>query len=282
MSDTLLRQDSTPEDIVGMQPGNDFITTHNNDNQSLVYSLPSKTSDHIFDDQSLPAADFRFDAKVANVFDDMVSRSVPFYHEMQRMTCQMAADFAEPGSEIYDIGCSTATTLLELDKKIGPHVGLVGIDNSAEMIEKARTKLESAQLTRSWRLVNTDIHQNLPIENASVVTMLLTLQFARPLYRERIMERIYNGLNKNGCVILIEKLVQEDSRINRMFIDHYYDFKRSNGYSETEISKKREALENVLVPYRFEENKELLSSVGFTAVEEFFRWYNFCGIIAVK
>lgn len=242
----------------------------------------SAASDKLFDDTSMRAADFRFDSKVAQVFDDMVSRSVPFYEEMQRMVCELAKDFAEPSSEIYDIGCSTATTLLQLDKIVNPYVGLVGIDNSPEMIEKAREKLESAQLPRSWRLVNADIHHNLPIENASVVTMVLTLQFARPLYRERIMERIYQGLNKNGCVILVEKLVQEDSRINRMFIDHYYDFKRSNGYSETEIAKKREALENVLVPYRFEENRELLEGVGFTAVEEFFRWYNFCGIIAVK
>lgn len=265
------------DNAFGMHPGDD-CTVDINGKATVLNFRPDK----IFDDQTLPAADFCFDTKVVNVFDDMVSRSVPFYDEMQRMTCQMAADFAEAGSEIYDIGCSTGTTLLQMDQKVGPYVGFVGIDNSADMIQKAHAKLEGAHLMRNWRLVNTDIHHNLPIENASVVTMVLTLQFARPLYRERIMERIFSGLNKNGCIILIEKLVQEDSRINRMFIDHYYDFKRCNGYSETEIAKKREALENVLVPYRFEENRELLKSVGFNAVEEFFRWYNFCGIIAVK
>lgn len=282
MTNTLMRQDTSPEDCIGIYPGDEFTVIKSNDNSPVAYAPSPGKSDTLFDDQSLPASDFRFDAKVAGVFDDMVSRSVPFYHEIQGMTCQMAADFAEPGSEIYDIGCSTGTTLIELDAKIGPDVSLVGIDNSAEMIEKARKKLEQGTLSRNWRLINTDIHQNLPIDNASVVTMVLTLQFARPLYRERIMERIYNGLNKNGCLIIIEKLVQEDSRLNRMFIDHYYDFKRANGYSETEIAKKREALENVLVPYRFEENRELLKSAGFGAVEEFFRWYNFCGIIAVK
>ncbi len=247
-----------------------------------IVPLPEEPSDKVFDDQSMRVADFRFDAKVAHVFDDMVSRSVPFYDEMQRMACELAKDFAEAGSEIYDIGCSTGTTLLQLDKSVGPHVGFVGIDNSAQMIGKASAKLEAAGMSRQWRLVEADIHQNLPVENASVVTMVLTLQFVRPLYRERIMKRIYDGLNRNGCVILVEKLVQEDSRLNRMFIDHYYDFKRLNGYSETEIAKKREALENVLVPYRFEENRELLKQVGFGAVEEFFRWYNFCGMIAVK
>lgn len=282
MSDKQMHYDRPPEDNFGTNPGDDCLIGRAASKAAQIVPFPLTTCDTLFNDQSMNAADFRFDAKVAHVFDDMVSRSVPFYNEMQRMTCEIAGDFAEAGSEIYDIGCSTGTTLLQLDRKIGPHVGLVGIDNSAEMIDKARTKLEQADLIRSWRLMNTDIHHNLPIENASVVTMLLTLQFARPLYRERIMKRIYDGLNRNGCVILIEKLVQEDSRVNRMFINHYYDFKRSNGYSETEIAKKREALENVLVPYRFEENHELLKAVGFSAVEQFFRWYNFCGIIAVK
>lgn len=249
---------------------------------ALVETDPAAVADTVFADTAMPIADFRFDAKVANVFDDMVSRSVPFYHEMQRMTCEIAKDFAEEGSDVYDIGCSTGTTLIELDNVLAPNVGLVGIDNSHEMIDKARSKLEAAQMKHAWRLMHGDAHAHLPIENASVVTMLLVLQFIRPLYRERIIQRIFQGLRKNGCIILIEKLVVEDSRVNRMFIDHYYDHKRRNGYSETEIAKKREALENVLVPYRLEENRELLKDAGFTAVEEFFRWYNFSGIIAVK
>ena len=244
--------------------------------------LTEQATDHVFADQSNPAADFKFDATVATVFDDMVSRSVPFYEEMQRMTCEIARDFATPSSEIYDIGCSTGTTLMALDQVVSPYVGLVGIDNSAEMMQKAHSKLEKAALTRSWRLEQTDIHNKLLIQNASVVTMLLTLQFVRPLYRSRIMEQICQGLNDNGCVILIEKIVTEDSRVNRMFIEHYYDFKRNNGYSETEIAKKRESLENVLVPYRMEENHALLKDAGFTVVEEFFRWYNFTGILAIK
>ncbi len=244
-------------------------------------TLLKEQADRVFTD-SHPAGDFRFDAKVAHVFDDMVSRSVPFYEEMQRMTCEIARDFAVPGTEIYDIGCSTATTMLALDQTVSPDVSFVGIDNSAEMIDKARSKLEAAKLSRSWRLEQADIHQTLPIKNASVVTMLLTLQFVRPLYRAKIMKQIYDGLNENGCIILIEKLVVEDSRINQMFIEHYYDFKRNNGYSETEIAKKREALENVLVPYRLEENRALLKEAGFTAVEEFFQWYNFSGIMAIK
>jgi tRNA (cmo5U34)-methyltransferase len=120
------------------------------------------------------------------------------------------------------------------------------------------------------------------VENASVVLLVLTLQFVRPLYRERIIKSIYDGMADNGCLIIVEKVLGENSTFNRLFIKHYYEMKMRNGYSELEISQKREALENVLVPYRLEENKELLRGAGFKHVDVFFKWYNFCGIIAMK
>jgi tRNA (cmo5U34)-methyltransferase len=226
--------------------------------------------------------DFTFDRDTATVFDDMVGRSVPFYREIQRMTGEIAADFAVDGTNLYDLGCSTGTTLLELDSLLPPGVRFVGVDNSAEMLQKARQKLVEHGMTRPLTLVETDLHQGLVVENASAVIMILTLQFVRPLYRDRVIGSIVRGLNEQGCLILVEKLTMMDSLFNRLFIKYYYDLKRRNGYSEIEIARKREALENVLIPYRLEENRELLLSQGFKHVEEFFRWYNFCGVLAVK
>lgn len=250
--------------------------------QKIATLLDTNNRDTVFQDSAEKIGDFAFTATVANVFDDMVSRSVPYYEEMQRMACELASDFAKPNTRLYDIGCSTATTLLALDETVDPSVNFVGIDNSENMLAKARQKVEAANTTRPIEFVTADIHQGLAIENASVVTMLLTLQFVRPLHRERIMQRIVGGLNDQGCLILVEKLTSEDTLFNRLFIGHYYDFKRRNGYSDTEISQKREALENVLIPYRLEENVDLLKFCGFRSVECFFRWYNFCGLVAVK
>lgn len=244
--------------------------------------LKAEASDTVFANENAPAQDFVFNSNVARVFDDMVSRSVPYYDEMQRMVCELARDFAKPNTHLYDIGCSTATTLLALDKTVDPSVRFFGIDNASAMLEKAREKIASIGTTRAMELVECDLHQGLYLENASVVTMLLTLQFVRPLFRERIIKLLYQALNEQGALILIEKLTSEDSNFNRLFIEHYYDYKRRNGYSDTEITQKREALENVLIPYRWEENVLLLKEAGFKHVECFFRWYNFCGIIAVK
>lgn len=248
--------------------------------------LPAEVlpKDKVFETQG-KVGDFTFDAKVASVFDDMVSRSVPYYHEMQRMIVELAQEFATDGSRIYDIGCSTGTTMQLLDAHLpDKNVTFVGIDNAKEMLKQAKNKFEEAQppLHHPYQFKCQDVHKNLSINNASVVTLILTLQFVRPLYREKIIRRIYEGLNHNGCLLMIEKITSGDTLFNRLFIERYYDYKRRNGYTETEIAKKREALENVLIPYRLEENNTLLRMAGFRHVEVFFRWYNFCGILAVK
>lgn len=228
------------------------------------------------------AEDFKFGNTVVQVFDDMVTRSVPFYLEMQRMMTELANDFAMPGTRVYDLGCSTGTTLNNLDKVLPQDVEFIGIDNSPEMLTKCRNNFEANGFTRKYELLYADLNQGVKIENASVVVMCLTLQFIRPLHREKLVEEIYRQLNDNGCLILIEKVLGEDSLFNRQFIKYYYDFKRRNNYNDMEIAQKREALENVLIPYKLMENHELLTRCGFRHVETFFKWYNFCGMIAVK
>ncbi len=241
----------------------------------------TESKDQIFA-ESRPATDFHFGNETANVFDDMVVRSVPFYHEIQRMSSEIASDFAVEGTNLYDLGCSTGTTLLVLDPVISPGVRFVGIDSSQEMLEKARQKMAKFNLAHPCELIHADLHHGLILENASVVIMNLALQFVRPLYRSRVITEIFRGLNSQGCFILVEKLTMPHTLFNRLFIKYYYELKRRNGYSDMEIAHKREALENILIPYRLEENRDLLLSAGFNHFEVFFRWYNFCGMIAVK
>lgn len=226
--------------------------------------------------------DFKFSANVAKVFDDMVSRSVPFYGEIQRMTAELAASHAKENTLVYDLGCSTGTTMIGLDTLVNPNITFVGVDDSKEMLDKCRQKLNELGIKRTVELRCADLTNNLVVENSSVVVLCLTLQFIRPIYREQLLKNIYAGLNSGGVLILIEKILAEESQFNRDFIDYYYNYKRRNNYSELEISQKREALENVLVPYKLSENISLLRDVGFAHCETFFKWYNFAGLIATK
>ena len=180
--------------------------------------------------------DFDFGKKTAAVFDDMLDRSVPFYSEIQRMLGELVADFAVQGTSIYDLGCSTGNTFLAAGANLPPDldVGFVGLDSSQEMLRKAEEKLVATQFPWPYALKLQDLNDGIHVENASVVLMILTLQFVRPLNRESLIAGLHRGLNHNGCLLLVEKVLGEHSTFNRLFIDHYYEMKRRKGYKKTQ------------------------------------------------
>lgn len=239
-------------------------------------------TDNIFKTKQERSSDFKFDASVVDVFDDMVVRSVPFYLEFQRMITELAKDFAVPHTSLYDLGCSTCTTMISLNKMLDPSIKFVGIDNSTEMLDVCRSNFEREEFARAYDLEYRDLNRDFEIENASVVILCLALQFIRPIYRFKLLQSIYQQMNTGGCLILVEKVLAEEPSFNKAMIKYYYDFKRRNNYDEMEISQKREALENVLIPYKLSENVEMLMEAKFKSVETFFKWYNFAGIIAFK
>jgi tRNA (cmo5U34)-methyltransferase len=238
--------------------------------------------DQVFKSKIEKSTDFKFDKKVVDVFDNMVVRSVPFYLEMQRMITELAKDYAIPGTSLYDLGCSTGTTMLSLDKVVDTSIKFVGIDNSNEMLEMCRSNFIANNVRRDYELQIADLNRNIELQNASVVVLCLTLQFVRPVNRFKLLQSAREQLVNGGCLILVEKLLAENETFNRQMIKYYYDFKRRNSYDDMEISQKREALENVLIPYRLSEDHQLLLEAGFSSVETFFKWYNFSGMIAFK
>ena len=244
--------------------------------------MPSSAADKVFANPLGQIEDFVFDETVAAVFDDMVSRSVPMYAEIQRMLAELAAAFVSEDSTVYDLGCSTGTTLSVLHKSLRVPVRLIGIDNSAEMLEQCRAKLVDLRIADAIELRPGNLDDGIEINDASAVFLVLTLMFVRPLNREKLMRQIYSGIRDDGCLLVVEKVLGNGSMFNRLFIERYYAYKRRMGYSELEIAQKREALENILIPYRLEENRELLLSAGFRQVDVFFKWYNFAGFVAVK
>ena len=222
---------------------------------------------------------FEFDEEVASVFDDMLDRSVPFYKEMQRLSIVFANNFLENGSRVYDLGCSTATTLIELSKNCNKDLKLIGIDNSKAMLERANNKSKAFGV--DIKFICNYIF-DVDLKDAKVIFSNYTLQFIRPLQREKLVKKIYDGLTEGGVFIFSEKLVSQNSILNKQLIDEYYSFKKAQGYSEFEISQKREALENVLIPYTEDENNKMIKDAGFSHCEMIFKWVNFATFIAIK
>lgn len=222
---------------------------------------------------------FEFDEDVASVFDDMLHRSVPFYDQMLELTTAFAQNYLEDGDTVYDLGCSTASTLINIAKKSDVKLNFYGVDNSAAMLERAKHKTNAFGLDINF--IEDDIF-NVEIKPSKVIISNYTLQFIRPLQREKLIQKIYNSLEDGGVFIFSEKVITEDNVLNKQFIDSYYEFKKKQGYSEFEIAQKREALENVLIPYTYEENKNMILNSGFKHFDCIFKWINFGTFIAIK
>jgi len=222
---------------------------------------------------------FEFDEEVASVFDDMLNRSVPYYKEMQRLSINFALNFLEKDDKVFDLGCSTASTLIELAKHSKVPLELNGIDNSSAMLKRAQNKCKAFGV--DINLIESDIF-DYEIKDAKLIIANYTLQFIRPLQREKLILKINEALNEKGIFIFCEKVISNNSTLNKQCIDEYYTFKKEQGYSEFEISQKREALENVLIPYTEEENIKMIKDAGFSHCETLFKWVNFATFIAIK
>ncbi|MCK9491786.1 MAG: carboxy-S-adenosyl-L-methionine synthase CmoA [Sulfurimonas sp.] len=222
---------------------------------------------------------FEFDEEVAAVFDDMLKRSVPFYEESQKITKFFALKSIKKDSVVYDLGSSTGSLLISISKDLENEARLVGLDNSEAMLEQARKKAQA--FGAKIELENADILEY-NYEQADVFISNYTLQFIRPLVREELVKKINLSLSSDGIFIFSEKVISHDSKLNKDLIECYYDYKKEQGYSEYEIVQKREALENVLVPYSEDENIKMAKNCGFKHCEVVFRWANFATFIAIK
>ena len=222
---------------------------------------------------------FEFDEEVAVVFDDMLARSVPFYDEAMKLTAHFASLNIDENERVYDLGCSTASLLLEIERKMKHEIQLIGIDNSTAMLEQASKKIQA--FNSKIELSCGDI-LSYDYREAAVICSNYTLQFVRPPVRADFVKKIYDALKPGGLFIFSEKIISKDTKLNKQMIDIYYEYKKAQGYSEYEIVQKREALENVLIPYTEEENKKMLFDAGFSHCESIFKWVNFETFVAKK
>ena len=237
--------------------------------------------DTLFENKA-SAETFEFNERVADVFDDMLDRSVPFYKQVIEMVAEILGRSLQADDTVYDLGCSTGTTLMALAKKLeSKNHKFIGIDSSKAMLDKALRKAEMFSMADRIDFIEMDITQA-ELSRAGGIILNYTLQFIKPSIRPEFLKNIHNGLRNNGILILSEKVICQDKELDQQFLDSYHRYKKRRGYSELEIANKREALENVLVPLTIQENYDLLVQAGFTRVETFFQWFNFVSFVACK
>ncbi len=238
--------------------------------------------DTVFADKKTKVEPFEFNQAVTDVFDDMLNRSVPLYEESIHRQSQLAADFYRPGSRIYDLGCSNGNLGIRILSQFNDRVfSMKGVDSSSFMIEKYSSRLENRADSSKIELICKPL-EDVEIKNASVVLINLTLQFVDMDKRDDLIKRIYDGLNPGGIMLLTEKTAHPLPVMDELEKKYYCSFKRENGYSDLEISQKRDALEKVLVPETVQTHLHRLNRAGFSIAETWLKWFNFTSFMAIK
>ncbi len=224
-------------------------------------------------------SNWKFNKEVANIFENHVRKSVPLYDDIHETIENLSEWFIEEDTNVYDIGTSTGEALKRVMKHHrNKRINYIGIDNSKDMIEKAKEILKDG-----INLINDDVtNANFKIHNASFITVVLTLQFIPKRKRQEVINKLYNGLNEGGALIIVEKVIGNNAKFDEMFIELYHDFKLEKGLTEKEVFAKSRSLRGVMQPNTTAENMNMLNKAGFSDVDIFFKWCNFVGIIAVK
>jgi tRNA (cmo5U34)-methyltransferase len=231
-------------------------------------------------------AGFTFDENVVRVFPDMIQRSVPGYSTIIAMTGVLAERYAIPHTNCYDLGSSLGASTLSMRQHLETDFAaracrIVAVDNSPAMIERCRELITRDMLHTPVDLQLDDICDT-EIDNASVAVLNFTLQFVPLERREQLLSRIGANMHHGGVLVLSEKIRFEDEHLQQLNTDLYHTFKRANGYSDLEISQKRSALENVLLPETIAAHTERLRRAGFTSVDVWFQCFNFASLVAIR
>ena len=241
--------------------------TENSDN---IYAAKQQTSP------------FQFDEKVAAVFPDMIKRSVPGYAEIIHYIQLLASKYIQSNSNCYDLGCSLGAASLAMSYgNQNEGVKIIGVDNSSAMINLCHNNIDSFKHKTPIQLQKADIQQ-IQFSKASMVVLNYTLQFIPQDQRLEVISRLYKAMLPRGILILSEKIIFPDDRTNQLMVELHHQFKRENGYSDLEISQKRNALDKVLIPETMDTHINRLKVAGFATINCLQQQLNFATLVAIK
>jgi tRNA (cmo5U34)-methyltransferase len=235
-------------------------------------------------DQGLPKdnARWQFDESVTDVFDNMLSRSIPQYEVMREAVFELGSRFVKPHTSIVDLGCSRGEALAPFVRKFGARNRFIGVEVSPTMLGAVRERFAGLIKDGFVDIRDLDLRTHYPLEKASLTLAVLTIQFTPIEYRQRIVKTIFEHTLPGGAFILVEKVLASTAQLDELFVERYHAMKARNGYTTEQIERKRLALEGVLVPVTARWNEDLLRDAGFRQIECFWRWLNFAGWVGVR
>jgi len=240
------------------------------------------SKDQIFKDSGAGPGSFEFNDAVADVFPDMLRRSIPGYDASLEAIGTLARRYVAPGTRCYDLGCSLGAATLAMRHNIaGRDCAIVAVDLAPAMVARCQSVIDADDTDVSVAVQAADI-RDVEISNASMVVLNYTLQFLPVGDRVELISRIYAGLNKGGVLVLSEKVADDDPTVESLLVDLHHAFKRANDYSDLEIARKRSALDNVLIPETTTVHLDRLTAAGFKHRSVWLKHFNFVSILAIR
>jgi tRNA (cmo5U34)-methyltransferase len=240
--------------------------------QRQVRSDMSK--DQIYQQQEAEAGSFEFNDAVAEVFPDMLRRSIPGYDATIHAIGRLAARYVQPGTCCYDLGCSLGAAALAMQRNIAADdCAIIAVDTAPAMIERCQLLLAENPAATECTVLQADV-RTIDISNASMVVMNYTLQFLPVDERLEMIRRIHSGMNDGGVFVLSEKVSDDDPDVEALLVELHHDFKRANAYSELEISRK--------VPETATAHLQRIEEAGFRHAGVWLRHFNFISIVAIR
>ena len=221
---------------------------------------------------------FIFDNDVTNVFEDMVNRSVPGYEFLIENIGYIAKKFYQPNTNIYDLGSSLGACSISVAEKIQNFTGIIyAIDSSEAMIKACKKNINN----KSIKLIKSDISE-IEMINSSVIILNLTIQFISVDKRTELLKKFFNQLNKNGVIIITEKIIS-DKKNDDDFSKSFHDFfKLNKGYSKEEIDRKKIALKDIMKIESEKQHEDRFKEIGCDNFYKWFQCYNFVSWVLVK
>jgi len=210
----------------------------------------------------------------------MIRRSVPGYGltlEMIGVVAQKA--FGEKEGIAYDLGCSLGASMFPI--LASTQATVIGVDLSSDMLSQANKNLGN-KFSDRYELRCEGLSDFQFDHSARLIVSNLTLQFLPLEERLELLQRAYDSLEPGGVFLMSEKFISESTANNNLLIDLHHTFKATQGYSEMEIARKRDAIDNVLIPETSEIHLSRLRNLGFDNPVCWYQCFNFASFLAIK
>lgn len=225
--------------------------------------------------EQFAAGSWEFTQDVADVFDDHVRASVPFYDAIQDLVAE-AADWLVPtGGLIADLGAATGTTVERiLDRHPERKARAVLYDEQPAMLGKATTRLVDPIAQGRVQVHARRIEAGpLNHEDADLTLSLFTLQFMSLRARREALSLARKSANDTGALIVAEKVRSVDARWAEIGVDASHDWKADHGVSADAIRAKARALRGVLIPTPLNDLIGAIRDAGWRSEQILFRWH---------